>query len=118
MLYTAAGSQRGFLERKTVWRYNAAMRFTVEIPDQFVPLLVPPGTDAGRRLLEDTVASAYRERRLSMEQVRQILGFGTRMEVDPFLQRYEIYDYTVEDLKEDMAALNELLGPIPKRKTA
>lgn len=107
MLYTTALPQSGFVEPKAVWRYNAAMRFTVEIPDQFVPLLVPPGTDAGRRLLEDTVASAYRERRLSMEQVRQILGFGTRMEVDPFLQRYEIYDYTVEDLKEDMAAMEQ-----------
>ncbi|HEY2856856.1 MAG TPA: UPF0175 family protein [Terracidiphilus sp.] len=78
----------------------------VEIPDQFASFLVPPGTEAGRRLLEDSVAAAYRERRLTMEQVRQILGFATRMEVDPFLQRYEIHDFTVEDLKEDMAAMN------------
>jgi hypothetical protein len=83
------------------------MQVTVEIPDQFASFLVPEGTEAGRRLLEDTVAAAYRERRLTMEQVRQILGFATRMEVDPFLQRYEIYDYTVEDFKEDMAAMRE-----------
>ena len=89
------------------------MQVTVEIPDSFVPYLVPEGKDAARRLLEDTVAAAYRERRLTMEQVRQILGFATRMEVDPFLQRYEIYDYTVDDLREDMAGLDELLGSRP-----
>jgi hypothetical protein len=94
------------------------MRVTVEIPDQFVPNLVPEGTDAARRLLEDTVANAYRERRLTMEQVRQLLGFATRMEVDPFLKRYEIYDYTVGDLEEDLAALDRLLGPRNVRKTA
>lgn len=99
-------------------RYNPPMQVTVEIPDQFASLILPEGTDAGRKLLENSVAAAYRERRLSMEQVRQILGFATRMEVDPFLQRYEIYDYTVGDLKEDMAALDALLGPRKARKTA
>jgi hypothetical protein len=89
------------------------MRVTVEIPDQFVPNLLPEGKDAARRLLEDTVAESYRERRLTMEQVRQLLGFATRMEVDPFLLRYEIYDYTVDDLEQDMAVMDRLLGPRP-----
>jgi hypothetical protein len=48
-----------------------------------------------------------------MEQVRQLLGFATRIEVDPFLQRYEIYDYTVEDLEKDMAVMDRLLGSKP-----
>jgi hypothetical protein len=74
---------------------------------------LPEGKDAARRLLEDTVAASYRERRLTMEQVRQLLGFATRMEVDPFLQRYEIYDYTVDDLEKDMAVMDQLLGPRP-----
>jgi hypothetical protein len=89
------------------------MQVTVEIPDSFVPYLVPEGKDAARRLLEDTVAESYRERRLTMEQVRQLLGFATRIEVDPFLQRYEIYDYTVEDLEENMAVMDRLLGSKP-----
>lgn len=94
------------------------MQVTVDIPDQFLPFLVPEGTEASRKLLEDTVAEAYRQRRLTMEQVRQILGFATRMEVDPFLQRYGICDYTVENLREDMAGLDALLGPRKQRKTA
>jgi len=86
------------------------MQVTVDIPDEFASCLVPAGSDPARLLFENSVAEAYRSRRLTMEQVRQILGFGTRVEVDPFLQRYEIYDYTVEDLKQDFATLDTLLA--------
>ena len=86
------------------------MQVTVEIPDEFVPHLVPEGGDAARLLLEESVAGAYRDRRLTMEQVRRLLGFGTRMQVDTFLQRHGVYDYTVEDLDKDMATLERLLN--------
>ena len=85
------------------------MQVTVEIPDQFVDQLLPAGRDAARSLLEQAVASAYRDGRLTTEQVRQLLGFGTRMQVDAFLQQHEIYDYTVEDLDKDMTTLDRLL---------
>ncbi len=90
--------------------YALSMRVTVEIPDQFVQHLVPAGHDAARALLEEAVAGAYRDGRLTMEQVRQLLGFGTRMQVDAFLQVREICDYTVEDLDKDMATLDRLLA--------
>jgi hypothetical protein len=86
------------------------MQVTVEIPDRFFQNLVPPGQDASRSLLEESVAGAYRDGRLTMEQVRQILGFGTRIQVDAFLRQHEIYDYTVEDLDKDMATLDRLLA--------
>jgi hypothetical protein len=94
------------------------MQVTVEIPDQFVPHILPEGTDGARRLLEDSVAASYRDRRLTADQVRELLGFATRMDVDPFLKKYEIYDYTTEDLKQDMAALDDLLGARREPKTA
>jgi hypothetical protein len=84
------------------------MQVKVEIPDQFVPHLVPPGRDAARSLLEESAAGAYRDGRLTMEQVRQLLGFGTRMQVDAFLQQHQIYDYTTQDLDKDMATLDRL----------
>jgi hypothetical protein len=84
------------------------MQVTVEIPDEFAGDIVPAGSDPARLLLEDAVAAAYRDHRLTMEQVRRILGFATRMEVDPFLQKHEIYDYSVEDLAEDIAAYDRL----------
>jgi hypothetical protein len=86
------------------------MHVTVEIPDQFADNLLPPGSDPARTLFEQSVASAYREKRLTMEQVRQLLGFGTRMQVDAFLLSHAIYDYTPEDLDRDMEALDRLLG--------
>jgi hypothetical protein len=86
------------------------MQVAVEIPDQFVHSLVPAGRDAAHSLLEESVAGAYRGGRLTMEQVRQLLGFGTRMQVDAFLQEHEIYDYTAVDLDKDMATLDRLLA--------
>jgi hypothetical protein len=44
-----------------------------------------------------------------MEQIRQLLGYGTRMQVDAFLQQHEIYDYAVADLDKDLAKLDRLL---------
>jgi len=84
------------------------MQVTVEIPDQFVSQLVPAGCSPSRILLEEAVAGAYRERRLTMEQVRQLLGFGTRMQVDSFLQQHEIYDYTIDEFEKDMLTLERL----------
>src|SRR5205814_2083816 len=49
--------------RRRFWRYNDAMQVTVDIPDDFLPFIVPEGTDAARKLLENSVAAAYRERR-------------------------------------------------------
>jgi hypothetical protein len=89
------------------------MQVTVEIPDQFAEQLVPAGSDASRILLEEAVAGAYRERRLTMEQVRQLLGFGTRLQVDTFLQQHQIYDYMVEDLDRDMATFERLFPATP-----
>lgn len=85
------------------------MQVTVEIPDQFVRQLVPEGIAASRVLLEETVAAAYRDRRLkTVEQVRQLLGFGTRMQATTFLLKHEIYDYTIEDFDADMTTLERL----------
>lgn len=94
------------------------MQVTVDIPDQFVKHLVPAGRDAARSLLEESVASAYRERRLTMDQVRQLLGYGTRMQVDVFLQEHEIFDYTVEDFEKDLAAHEWLFAPKEGQQSA
>jgi hypothetical protein len=94
------------------------MQVTVEIPGQFVSQLVPEGGDAARVLLEEAAAGAYRERRFTMEQVRQLLGYGTRMQVDAFLLQHKIYGYTVEDLDADMATLERLFPSDPEQPQA
>jgi hypothetical protein len=84
------------------------MQVTVVIPDEFAAELIPAGEDPARKLLEDHTAQAYREGRLTIEQVRQILGLPTRMHVDPFLLRYQIFDYRLQDLEEDLSHLRRL----------
>jgi len=69
-----------------------------------------PGCDAARSLLEESVAGAYRDGRLTMEQVRELPGLPTRMHVDVFLQRHAIYEYTAEDLNADMATLDRVFS--------
>jgi hypothetical protein len=86
------------------------MLVTVEIPDEFASALAPEGADVARKLLEDHVAQAYREGRLTTYEVQLALGFATRFEVDPFLLKYEIYDYTVDMLKKDLETLERLRG--------
>ena len=87
-------------------------------PDQYLLDLVPEGRDPACTLLEESVAAAYRDERLTMEQVRVILGFGTRMQVDPFLQQHEIFDYTVDDLNNDLAGVEAFREGNLARKSA
>ncbi len=87
------------------------MQVTVEIPDQFLQQLVPNGRDASRTLFEHAVAAAYRDRRLTMEQVRELLSLGNRIQVDAFLQQHAVYDYSVEDLDSDMNTFKQLFSP-------
>lgn len=84
------------------------MQVTVTIPDEFAQQVVPAGCDAAQLLLEESVAAAYRERRLTSEQVRRLLGFETRMEADAFLRRHEVYDYAVSDFERDLSTLRRL----------
>lgn len=87
------------------------MQVIVEIPDQ----LIPAGGDPARMLLEEAVAKAFREGRLeTTEQVRKLLGFGTRMQAITFLQQHEIYGYTIEDFENDMATWEHLFPSKPK----
>lgn len=66
------------------------MQVTVEIPDQFVRQLVPAGRDAARSLWDESAAGADRDGRLTREQVRELLGFGTRIPVEAFLQKRSV----------------------------
>ena len=83
------------------------MRITVNIPDDLAACLVPAGRDAARMLLEESAATAYREHRLSVAQLRRLLDMESRFEVEAFLATHEIFDYTVDNLDEDLAKLRQ-----------
>ncbi|HWZ42486.1 MAG TPA: UPF0175 family protein [Candidatus Saccharimonadales bacterium] len=90
------------------------MRITIEIPDELARQVISPDADPARVLLEDFAVESYRAGKLTMEQVRQLMGFGTRMQVDSFLQRHQVYDYTVVELEKDLATLDRLASTTGK----
>lgn len=83
------------------------MQVTVDIPDEFAGVLAQTGGDAARGLLEASVAQAYREGKIGSRGVREALGLASRFEVDPFLKKYGIYDYTPEMLQQDIQTLED-----------
>ena len=75
------------------------MQITLELPDDVARGLEAQVKNLPRALLESFALEGYRSRKLTEEQVRKILGYGTRMQVDGFLKEQGVYlDYTLEDL--------------------
>ena len=61
---------------------------TIALPDELSAALAAPGQDLSRAAFEALALAAYRERKISAAQLRQLLGYETRMEVDAFRERY------------------------------
>jgi hypothetical protein len=78
------------------------MTITIEIPDELADALTPPGRDLCRAALEAIALDGYRNDRLTEADIRQLLGFETRMEVHGFLKEHGAFlPYTLEDLEHD-----------------
>ena len=78
------------------------MIITVDLPDEFAGPLIPQGQDPSRFVLEAIALDGYRSDRLTEADIRQLLGFETRMEVHGFLKEHAAFlPYTVEDLEHD-----------------
>jgi hypothetical protein len=75
---------------------------TIALPDELSAALAAPGQDLPRAAFETLVLGAYRERKITTAQLRRLLGFQTRIEVDTFLKSYGVeLDYTLDDLERD-----------------
>ena len=80
------------------------MQITLEMPDE----IALDCQDLPRALLEGFALEGYRSGSLTEEQVRRLLGYGTRMQVDGFLKEHGVYlDYTLEDLDRDTETSRE-----------
>jgi hypothetical protein len=78
------------------------MDVMLTIPDTFAEQLAAAGQDPARAALEALVIEGYRSRRLSEFQVRQMLGFATRMDVHGFLKEHGAYmHYSLADMESD-----------------
>ncbi len=82
---------------------------TLDIPDELFAALAVPGRELSRSVFEALALEAYRERKLSTAQLRRLLGFETRYELDGFLKARQVWlEYTAEDLERDREAHRKL----------
>ncbi len=84
------------------------MQITFELPEDIARGLQSTWKDLPRAALETLALEAYRSRALTAAQLRRLLGFETRMQVDAFLKEHEIYDYSVADFEQDRETLRKL----------
>ena len=77
------------------------MEVAIRVPDTLVERLQERWGDLRRRTLESLALEGFRERVLTTEEVRQLLGFETRLEVHAFLKQHEVPFYTLQDLEHD-----------------
>ena len=85
------------------------MELTLHIPEDVAQRLTAAGSDLSRRALEAFALEEYRAGRLTEAQMRQLLGFETRYELDSFLKSHEVWlNFTLEDLQRERAALHRL----------
>ena len=82
---------------------------TIALPDELSVALAAPGQDLSRAAFEALTLEAYRERKISAAQLRQLLGYETRIEVDAFLKSHGVeLEYTLEDLERDRETHRQL----------
>ena len=85
------------------------MNLTVPIPDDLANRLSAEGGDLSRRALEAFALEEYKSERISKTELRRLLGFETRYELDGFLKAHEVWaKNTIEDLRREMQDLKSL----------
>lgn len=83
------------------------MRVCLDIPDEFAAALSGSSQDPARAALEAWSLEAYRRRRLSGYQLRTLLGFQSRWDLDGFLKEHQVDKYNAEDFADDLATIRE-----------
>ena len=79
---------------------------TIGLSEELLAALASPSGDLSRAALEALATEAYREGKISHAQLRRLLGFQTRPEVDAFLKDRGVeLEYTSDDLERDRETL-------------
>jgi hypothetical protein len=84
------------------------MQITIELPEDIAEGLESRWKDLPRAALDSLALEAYRSHALTAAQLRRLLAFETRMQVDAFLKEHEIFDYSAADFEQDHETLREL----------
>ena len=85
------------------------MELTVQIPDDLARRMSASGADLSRRALEALALEEFKGGRITKPELRRLLGFGTRYQLDGFLKAHEVYeDYKLQDLEQELEGLRRL----------
>ncbi|MGO9258749.1 MAG: UPF0175 family protein [Bryobacteraceae bacterium] len=78
------------------------MQLTLDLPDELSAVLAASREDVPRAAFEAIALEADRERKVTTAQLRRLLGFESRYELDGFLKQHEVWlEYTWQDLEHD-----------------
>lgn len=81
----------------------------VHIPAALAERLGGPGPGLDRRVLEAVAVEAYRAGRLTHFELRELLGFETRFELDGFLKGREVDDgITLKEWEQEQQTLDRI----------
>jgi predicted HTH domain antitoxin len=91
-----------------------AMNLELQIPEEIAHLLTSKYADLPRAAVEALALEGYRSKRLSEGQLRQMLGFSSRMLVHAFLKDHGVYlHYSLDDLDQDRQVSRNLEERVP-----
>ncbi len=78
------------------------MAVNIPLPEDIEAMLEKQWGDLPRHALEALAIEGYRARVLSRSQVRRMLSFETRDQVDQFMLRHDVpFDYSLDDFEHD-----------------
>ena len=82
---------------------------TVQIPDDLAQRMMAAVGDLPRRALEALALEEFRNGHLPQPELRRMLGFETRYELDGFLKAHQVHEeYSLVDFEREREALKSL----------
>ena len=85
------------------------MELSVQIPDDLARRMSADGGDLSRRALEALAIEEFKNGHITKPELRRLLGFETRYQLDGFLKAHDVYeDYTLNDLEKELEGLKRL----------
>ena len=86
------------------------MQVIIDLPEDIAQLLQTNQQSVERSVLEAIALEGYRSGKLTHAQVKKVLGFQTRLQVDAFLKAHGVdMEYSIEDLERDRETLERAL---------
>jgi hypothetical protein len=85
------------------------MDLTIQISDDLASRMGASGGDLSRRALEALALEEFKSGHITKPELRRLLGFGTRYQLDGFLKAHDVCeDYTLQDLEQELEGLRRL----------